>query len=258
MVVSDKNKYVFIELPLTGCTAVSQELCLNYDGEPVLSKHATYRDFLKVATDEQKSYFAFSGIRCPLERTASQYEKYLSNHKQRHTDKNWLASRKGFYRSIDRRLDVMRFEYIQEHPGDFASYFKRFYWFPYDNWSRLDHEKLQFLIRFEAIQEGFSEVLARLNLEQKRPLPVVNSTKKRGASLDDYYGANVQARAMHVFGPFMKKWNYDFPESWGHRTVSCLDTALFEALGLVRKVAWLYLRPNTATRRKNDDQQSST
>ena len=33
MVVSDNYRYVFIELPLSGSTAVSNELCELYEGE---------------------------------------------------------------------------------------------------------------------------------------------------------------------------------------------------------------------------------
>ena len=54
MIISHKHKYVFIELPMTGSTAINNELRENYDGIYVLKKHSSYRDFLKDATEAEK------------------------------------------------------------------------------------------------------------------------------------------------------------------------------------------------------------
>ena len=59
MVISDKNKYLLAELPHTGSTAISKELCENYDGVKILSKHARYNQFLKIATPERGEIFCF-------------------------------------------------------------------------------------------------------------------------------------------------------------------------------------------------------
>ena len=44
MVLSHKQEYLFVELPRTGSTTISKELCTHYAGEKILSKHATYED----------------------------------------------------------------------------------------------------------------------------------------------------------------------------------------------------------------------
>ncbi|MBA3404443.1 MAG: hypothetical protein H0U13_07160, partial [Gemmatimonadaceae bacterium] len=67
MIISDRHRYLFVELPRTGSTAIHRELCAMYDGEPILQKHATYGDFLKIATDDQRRYFVFSTVRNPLD-----------------------------------------------------------------------------------------------------------------------------------------------------------------------------------------------
>lgn len=67
VIISDRHRYLFVELPRTGSTAVHRELKARYDGTPILTKHATYRDFLKVATENQKRYFVFSSVRNPLD-----------------------------------------------------------------------------------------------------------------------------------------------------------------------------------------------
>ncbi len=43
MIISHQHRYLFVELPRTGSTAISRELRQNYDGESILVKHATYQ-----------------------------------------------------------------------------------------------------------------------------------------------------------------------------------------------------------------------
>ncbi|TGD71881.1 hypothetical protein E4634_17375 [Mangrovimicrobium sediminis] len=243
MIVSDRHRYVFIELPLSGTTAISSELCELYGGKKLLGKHATYRDFLKHATPEQKNYYVFSGLRNPLDRAVSHYEKYRTDHRGRFTDPKKLGVRRGIYGRLDKHADLTRFRYIQKHGDSFADYFMRFYKLPYDNWSRLDHEKFDYVIRFESIQDDFSTVLSQLGIDQVRPLPIANKTAKRDMNWQSYFDDAARRRARQVFGPFMEKWGYQFPSEWGECEIKSRDRLLFEILGKVRSFIWIYLRP---------------
>lgn len=46
MIISHKYRLLFIEVPLTASWAIHHELCNNYEGKPILHKHATYSDYL--------------------------------------------------------------------------------------------------------------------------------------------------------------------------------------------------------------------
>ena len=76
MIVSHEHRYVFIEVPHTASVAISTELRENYDGQRFLRKHATYRDFLRQATPEQRGYFAFAAVRNPLDVAVSRYYRF--------------------------------------------------------------------------------------------------------------------------------------------------------------------------------------
>jgi hypothetical protein len=73
MVISHTYKYLFVELPHTASTAIHQELCENYEGIPIIRKHAPYHEFIRIATAEEKVYFVLSGIRNPLDEAVSIY-----------------------------------------------------------------------------------------------------------------------------------------------------------------------------------------
>src|SRR6476469_8280254 len=148
MVISHKHKYLFIEVYRTGSTAISSELCELYDVEKILSKHSRYHEFLKIASEEEKQYYVFSGIRNPMDMVVSGYLKMKTDHKGRYTNHKELA-----------------------------------------------------------------EVLLRLNIEQKRELPHKNKTEQKENFLD-YYTPEIRKRSLFIFGPFIEKWGYSFPEEW--------------------------------------------
>ena len=188
MVISQKHKYLFIELPNTASTAIRRELCEHYYGVPILRKHAYYSEFLKMASVEEKTFFVFSCIRNPLDVIVSQYFKRKTNHKGNYTNPEALAERRGHVG----RHALEQFIFVKNSSADFATYFKKFYKFPYDNWSNLSHKEFDFVIRFENLQDDFAKVLELLGIEQKRPLPLVNKTAEKD-HFSSYYTPEIYA-----------------------------------------------------------------
>src|SRR3989344_2092106 len=120
MIISHKYKYVFIELSRTASEAISCELCEFYAGERILWKHASYRDFEKIAGSKEKKYYGSS---------------------------------------------------------------------IYYEWKTKDFDKLNYIYRFENLQDDFREILKRLKIKQVRPLPVINQSFGRRADIYYYFPA---------------------------------------------------------------------
>ncbi|MBI4787795.1 MAG: hypothetical protein HY782_12185 [Chloroflexi bacterium] len=238
MIISHKHKYLFVELPRTGSTAISRELRLNYDGEAIMVKHATYADFLKTAGAEEKQYFVFSGIRNPLDDAVSLYFKYVTDHKHKWTNPDRLQRSRG----LVSLLSLRQFRFVQQQQPDFATYLKRFYRTPYNNWSALSHKDLDYIIRFEHLQSDFAEAIKRIGLELVRPLPQVNTTEKKNRDYLAYYTPEARAHARRVFGPFMQQWGYEFPPEWGNGQISRWDELQFNFFNIFRTLYWKYLR----------------
>ena len=60
MIISHKYKFLFIGLPFSASSAISKELHLNYNGEPLLRKHSMYYEFKNLATEDELNYFVFA------------------------------------------------------------------------------------------------------------------------------------------------------------------------------------------------------
>ena len=245
MVIGQKHRYLFVDLPRTGSTAIRKELCLNYGGVPILHRHATLEEFHRIAAPEERSYFVFSGIRNPIDDAVSFYFKLLNDHKGQLSA--LLLKRDPIARIVN-LWRTRRFRYVKDTGADFSAYFLRFHRLPYTNWSVLSHSQFDFVVRFDYLQDDFAEVLRRFQIKQLRPLPLANMTAGRGSDYLSHYSPEARERAKRVFGPFMKRWGYEFPPEWGASSDSRLVDLEFIFLNVLLGAYWRYLKPY-ATRR---------
>ena len=261
MIISDDHRYVYVELPRTGSTAVAKELIAQYGGRRILKKHSTYLDFVDVAEEGQLGYFVFSSIRNPLDDAVSRFYKMKTDHHGRFSDpvrRKYRVGNRGASqvretgldakgrapksRTMFERLENRKYQFIARNGADFESFFKRFYWLPYDTWARLSHEEMDFVIRFENLQADFSEALRRIGVEQTRPLPVINKTGDRALDFTEHYTEEIIPRARRVFGPYMRQWGYAFPDDWGQAEAPVSSEILYRMLALPRTFYWKRLR----------------
>jgi len=239
LIISHRHRYLFVELPRTGSTAIRQELRAFYDGETILQKHATYEEFLTAATPEEKKYFVFSGIRNPLDDAVSQYFKLKTDHNERMTNPERAPKSKPL---LNRVVDRHIFGYLRRTDADFPRYFMRYHVLPYDRWSSLSHDRFDYVIRFESLAEDFAEVLDRIGITPRRELPQVNTTAARARTWRDYYPPHTRARARRVFGPFMERWGYEFPPEWEIDRPTTLDRAGYAAFSFAAGLYWRFGR----------------
>jgi hypothetical protein len=240
MIISHRYKYLFVELPHTGTTAISAELRELYDGTKILHKHARYAEFLRTASVAEREYFVFSALRNPLDVAVSVYFRYKTDHRGRYSTPRGTVS----------RGDVELFRFIQRTGADFPAYFRHAYRrpLPYDNSSREAHAQFDFVMRFENLQDDFAKVLGLLGVEPQRPLPVVNSTSERRPDFVSYYSEEIIPRAKWVFGPFMERWGYELPPAWGSLPAPRTARVAFRVSGAFRRRVGTRLRGNRRRR----------
>ena len=245
MVISDKHRFVFVNLPQTASTALSRELVDQYDAREFCFKHALYRtDYLKAANAEQKKYRVISGLRNPIEITVSTYFKVRSDHEGRYSDTKANKIQHGFLRKhVMLWWNSRSNKEFNEKGLSFADWFMRNHRIPYASWSILDHHRFDKVIRYEHLQEDFADALQRLGVAQTRPLPVGNKTAKEAKPYAAHFDTEAsRRRAKFVFGPYMQQFGYTFPAEWDHIKVPTSAFLMYRSVNVLRRFFWLYLR----------------
>jgi hypothetical protein len=222
MIISHKHRYLFIENPLTGSWAIHLELCNHYEGTPILHKHATYAEFEREVGEVSDEYFVFATVRNPLDKIASAYAKLKTDHKGAFSSANSTDKLKVDF--VDRR----KYRFIQENNASFSAYFRKFYRRPYSDMLDLSAQSLDYVIRFENLQQDFAELLRRLNIQQVQPVPVRNKTRGKKETWRDYYTPEIIPQAKKTTGPYMTRWGYSFPPEWGVYVPSRLQDAEYK------------------------------
>lgn len=206
MIISHRFRYLFIETPHTGSTAISAELIANYDGQEVLHKHANYHEF--AASPEGAAagdYYVFAGVRNPLDEAVSLYQKFLNNHKGNYTTpERWLENGGWVTR---RKRDIYA---LVQQSRDFGLFVERFYTLPYTSNINLNKKHCQRVLRFETLGSDFMAALEDMGIEPQRELPVVNRTDDK-PSFESEFQPGTYGRCSKVFGGFMREWGYRLP-----------------------------------------------
>jgi hypothetical protein len=238
MVISRQYRYIFVEIPLTGSWAIRNELIEFYGGQSILHKHANYEEFARQATVDQKDYFVFATVRNPLDEAVSRYFKLKTDHQGAFTDPEAMTALKSD------AADQQKYAYVHEQEATFESYFRQYHRRPFNNLLALSESRLDFVMRFEDLQAGFRQALNHLGLNIVRPVPVQNKTAQRREDWRTYYTPEIIAPATRNFGPFMRKWDYAFPEEWGEHDVDWSSVVLFRVWSAGQKAYVRHFRYN--------------
>ena len=231
MIISHKYKFLFIGLPFSASSAITKELHAKYEGEPYLRKHSLYHEFIKVATPQEKDYFVLAVLRNPMEIAVTVYEKMKANAKGNFTNSD-LFKENGGHITKNHRI---RFNYIKDNNATFQEYFLKFHSKPYDNYSSMTIDNCDFVIRHENIAEDYLLALNKVGVESPFLLPVANKTVGKKNDLSEYYTEEIRKKAIYVFGPFLVKYNYSFPENWGNINIPLSSTIKFKIMSVLRK-----------------------
>ena len=238
MIISHKYQFLFIGLPFSASSAISKDLNLNYEGKPLLRKHSLYNDFISVATKEEMEYFVFAVLRNPMEIAVTVYEKMRANAKGNFTNPDLFIENGGHITRKQR--DV--FKFINEKNATFQQYFKRFFKKPYDNLASITIHNCDYVIRYENIGDDYLKALKKTGVKNPKPLPAANQTVGKDRSFLDYYTEEIKDQTISVFGPFFAKYNYSFPQNWGHIQPPLKSMLQFRILGFSRRLNHKYLK----------------
>jgi len=228
MVISDVNRYLFIEVPQTASSALADELVEKYGGRRILRKHTDYAEFLRSASDHERSYAVFATVRNPLDIVVSKFAKARDNHRDRYG----ATKQEGTPWGHRFRPEAREYAFIARTGADFAAYVRKFYPRVYNSRACLlpNHAHV---LRYENLDDGLRAWFEKIGLDFLRPLPWRHATGGRGREFAHEFPPELRAHAVRVFGPYMRTWGYEFPSEWheagsdaGNEFAFKLDTSL--------------------------------
>ena len=215
MIISDKYKYVFIQNANTASSATARELCRHYGGRPILWKHAHYKDFLKIASEEQKQYTVLAGVRNPLDVVVTRFHREMNS--------SYLQIFKALRRNLREgksvkvgnftRLIMFRTKLKFTRPT-FTRYFMK-YWDGRPTRLSLDWdtESADRTIRYENLQEEFTKVLTDLGIDQVRRIPNQAPTRGKRRDFMSYYSSDVLNSALQTFTNLLTDLGYPYDQA---------------------------------------------
>lgn len=241
MIISHKYNFLFIGLPFSASSAISKELYLQYEGEPILRKHSLYYEFAKIAKKEERKYFVFAVLRNPMDIVVTLYEKMKANTKGNFTNPDLFIENGGHITKKDRAI----YNFIHDKQATFQQYFSKFFNKPYDNLASLTIHHCDYVIKYDNIAEDYLFALRKVGVIQPRELPVANKTTGKKLDIIEYYTEDIKERAIFVFGPFLEKYNMPFPKEWGQIRISKKSAFQFKVLSILRKVYYRYFKKHS-------------
>ena len=191
MIVNHDHRFVFVQVPQTGSTAIGTELVENYGAEHVLMKHSTLIEARLALGSRIRGYRVFTSVRHPIDQAVSSYYKLKTDHKgTNERDAAQAGNRAERVRAVEQgELDASQYVHDVAARHTFAPV-----WL-------LSQRASDFVIRFEQLAEDFDEMLRRLGITPVRALPVRNETSRpRDETADP---------VPEAFRPFMVEWGYE-------------------------------------------------
>jgi hypothetical protein len=226
MIISNKHKYIFVGLPLSGSSAISKELIENYSGEPILEKHSNIWELKRKTDIRIRDFKVIACLRNPYELFYSQYSKFKANPNNVFTKTKYFVENGGHVTKGDRRL----FKSVQEGLS-YHDFVKRKFVLPVDNLFSYNYKYLDIIINFHNLNSSFQDAIRKIGLEPKRDLPIVNKTRKKDEGIDFADVKNIP----RVFKPFLNEYG-------SYIDIKCrasyLDLLLFRLLRSIRIQNW--------------------
>ena len=202
--INIESKSVFIEIPKTGSDSISRTLKKN-DINWIRSVHANRHkahtsymmnfDFLKktLQINNILNYFTFTIVRNPWDRCVSSFY--------------WLQKKKG----IDEKYNFKSYikSYFNNEFGvvKYSQKMKCQYTWLVDE---SDNIKVDFIGRFENLQEDFDIVCDKINIPRQQ-LPYVNSTKHKHYT--EYYDDETRSIVAEKYAKDIEYFGYEFGTS---------------------------------------------
>lgn len=240
-VLCEQYQLLFIAIPGTGCTAITNVLLERLDGvslgDPLISKHYNIAELLEhglIDPEKLGSLVSFATIRNPYDWYVSDWLRHREWKRFLLDEQSWIHRARGAKRqrelvtiALERGFDDY-LETVLEPLPDHGMFLERM-------WKGVDH-----ILRYETLETDVNVVLAQAGFSKHVVLPVQNYTRSRLSWFfrKNHYSRFYTDRSVSLierkFGPFLEKFDYQLDRSQPPESVRTIVSRLKRTLPLQR------------------------
>jgi len=225
-IICRNHNLLFIMTPRTACSAIGELLCSRLNGEyipqkdildengiiRVQKKHSTLKEILNLGLlrpEEIDNLVKFCTVRNPYDSLVSLYikKKYKYQHLLDKSE-SWVHKHPAYKRDMQFAKKYSFNTWLIKHIiKNFAKRFIGRDSSMYGNYTN----GVDYVIRYENLEEDFSNILKKAGVKENLKIPVVNKTDERkSGSYKNYYSIITRIFVGMAYRKDMKKFRYKF------------------------------------------------
>jgi hypothetical protein len=199
VIVSHEHRFVYVQVPQTGSSAIGTWMVEHLGGVRVLRKHTTLPQARRLLGKSIDGYLVIASVRDSLDQFVSSYFKTLNRPATGTGSGGWFGLR---------ATSTSRVEWAQSGDPSLDSYIDRFVRRPHGPVYTLSLRAADLVLRYEEIGAASQYVTAALGVGELPPVPQVNSTDRARSDLSELASPGRYERVVRYHRPFRHEWGY--------------------------------------------------
>lgn len=199
VIVSNEHRFVYVQVPQTGSSAIGSWMVEHLDGVEVLRKHTTLPQARRLLGSSIDGYLVIASVRDSLDQFVSSYFKTLNRPPTGTGSGGWFGLR---------ATSTARVQWAQSGSPTLDTYIDQFVRRPHSPVYTLSLRKADLVLRYEAIELASQHVAEAIGVGALPPVPQVNSTDRVRSDLAELASAERCERVVRYHRPYRHEWGY--------------------------------------------------
>jgi hypothetical protein len=199
VIVSHEHRFVYVQVPQTGSSAIGSWMVEHLGGVSVLRKHTTLPQARRLLGSSIDGYQVIASVRDSLDQFVSSYFKTLNRPPTGTGSGGWFGLR---------ATSTARVEWAQSGDPSIDSYIDEFVRRPHGPVYTLSLRAADLVLRYENIGTASQRVSAAIGVGELPPVPQANRTDRDRSNLSDLASPERYDRVVRYHRPFRHEWGY--------------------------------------------------
>ncbi len=196
MIISHRHRFVYVQVPQTGSTALGDWMIEHLDGLDVLRKHTTLAEARRVLGVHIEGYLVVASVRDSIDQFVSSFYKIVRDREAEGVEPGRSASRAArtsWASSGAPTLDDYVTTFVRRvHAPAWVACIRR----------------ADLVIRYEQFDADVGEMARRLGVTDVPPVPVMNTTPRPDHNAAELLTPQNLARLRRYHRPFRSEFHY--------------------------------------------------